>query len=55
MITDERIGDEYVINYFEWKEKWWVLKPNDFDSREAGDLMVVKDKFDNRGHATFDE
>ena len=55
VITDERIGDEYVINYFERKEKWWVLKPNDFDLREAGDLMMVEAKFDNHGHATFDE
>ena len=31
------------------------FETNDFDSREEGDLMVVEAKFDNRGHATFDE
>ena len=45
---------ETEINYFEGKNKLWVLKESDFDSRDRGDLMKV-DKFmvDMRSHYFF--
>ena len=36
-------GREIEINYFEGKNKWWVLKENDLDSRDRGDLGQLHD------------
>merc|ERR1739848_64468 len=33
VISDEKVADKYVIQYFEKKTNWWVSKDNDFDSR----------------------
>ena len=55
IVTDEKVGDEFVIQYFQKKEKWWILKPNDFDARLPQDLKKVEPTFDRRGHAFFKE
>ena len=51
VVTEEMVGDESVIQYFQKKEKWWVFHPNDYDAREAKDLKKVEIIFDRRGHA----
>ena len=55
IVTDEKVGDEFVIQYFQKKEKWWILKPNDFDARLPQDLKKVEPTYDRRGHAFFKE
>ena len=55
VVTDDKVGDEFVIQYFQKKEKWWILHPNDFDAREAKDLKKVETTFDRRGHAFFQD
>ena len=55
IVTDEKRGDEFVIQYFQKKEKWWILKFNDFDARLPQDLKKVEPTFDRRGHAFFKE
>ena len=37
-ITGDGYGRETELNYFEGESKWWVLKENDFDLRDKGDL-----------------
>ena len=55
IVTDEKVGDEFGIQYFQKKEKWWILKSNDFDARLLQDLKKVEPTFDRRGHAFFKE
>ena len=52
-VTDENVEDEYVIQYFEAKKKWWTLKPNDFDAREREEMKVVEPVFDRKGKCNF--
>ena len=43
---EKSYGDEWELNYFmeksSYQGKYWVLKQNDLDSREASDLAVVR-------------
>ena len=41
MVVGESYGEELEIQYFEKKEKWWVLKEFDFDSRPQTNLRRV--------------
>ena len=41
------------FNIFKKKEKWWILKENDFDSRLANELKPVKGRIDERSHYFF--
>ena len=41
LVNCDGYGGEIEINYFTGKNKWWVLKENDFDSRDRGDLKKV--------------
>ena len=50
--------DEVKIQYFEERrctpgDQCWVLKENDFDSREKAGLRKVVAFIDNRNHYTF--
>ena len=54
LVIGEGYGGETEINYFKGKKKWWVLKENDFDSRERGDLEKIENfSMDNRSHYFF--
>ena len=56
MVVGESYGEELEIQYFEKKEKWWVLKEYDFDSRPQTDLRRVgKARVDGRMHYFFNE
>ena len=55
VVTEETVGNKFVIQYFQKKENWWVLHPNDYDAREAKDLKEVETTFDRREHAFFKE
>ena len=55
MVVGESYGEELEIQYFEKKEKWWVLKEFDFDSRPQTDLRGVgKARVDRRMHYFFE-
>ena len=59
MVTDSSYGDEIEIQYFMEKEtqggkKYYVLKENDFDSRERNELRKVTAILDKRDHYTFE-
>ena len=41
VITGESYGDEIEINYFEKRERHFVLKENDMDSHQSPDLELV--------------
>ena len=53
VVTDKSYGAEFEIQYFRKKEKWWILKENDFDSRLANELKPVKGRIDERSHYFF--
>ena len=51
IVTGESYGEELEIQYFEKKEKWWVLKEHDLDSRPQTELRrVTKARVDRRMH-----
>ena len=52
-IIDKSYGDEWEIQYYEKRFKWYVLKDNDHDSRGEEDMCKVCASLDNRNHATF--
>ena len=41
LVAGDGCGGEIDINYFEGKNKWWVLKEKDLDSSDRGDLKKV--------------
>ena len=45
VVTDKMVGDKFVIQHFQKKEKRWVLHPNDYNAREAKDLKLVSTIF----------
>ena len=51
--TDKSYGDEFEIQYFQKKGKWWILKENDFESRLGNELKPVKERIDERFHYFF--
>ena len=53
ILTDKSYGDEFEIQYFQKKEKWWILKENDFDSCLENELKPVKGRIDERSHYFF--
>ena len=53
VVTDNSYGDKSEIQYFQNKEKWWILIENDFDSRLANELKPVKGRIDERSHYFF--
>ena len=54
MVTGDGYGGEIEINYFKGKIKWWVLKGNDLDSRDRGDLKKVNNfTMDKISHYIF--
>ena len=58
VVLCQNYGDELELQYFEKKHglpygDYWVLKENDFDSREASDLEKVEPKIDNRNRYVF--
>ena len=53
VVTDKSYGAEFEIQYFRKKEKWWILKENDFDSSLANELKPVKGRIDERSHYFF--
>ena len=55
VITEESYGDEIEINYFEKRQRYYVLKENDMDSRTQTDLELVEGVLINtRGHYRFE-
>ena len=52
-IIDKSYGDEWEIEYYEKRFKWYVLKDDDHDSRVEEDMCKVCASLDNRNHATF--
>ena len=42
MVIDHSYGDEFEVQYFQKNLGKYVLKPNDFDSREESDLEKVE-------------
>ena len=55
IVTGESYGEELEIQYFEKKEKWWVLKEHDLDSRPQTELRrVTKARVDRRMHYFFE-
>ena len=54
LVTGDGYGGEIEINCFKGKIKWWVLKENDLDSRDRGDLKKVSNiTIDKRSHYIF--
>ena len=53
ILTDKNYGDEFEIQYSQKKEKWWILKENDFDSHLEIELKPVKGRIDERSHYFF--
>ena len=53
ILTDKNYGDEFEIQYFQKKEKWWILKENYFDSHLEIELKLVKGRIDERPHYFF--
>ena len=53
VVTDKSYGAEFEIQYFQKKEKWWILKENDFDSCLENELKPVKGRIDERSHYFF--
>ena len=58
-VVAKSYGDEWELNYFmektSYQGKYWVLKPNDLDSREECDLAAVKGLPDAKGRFTFED
>ena len=59
MVTGKSYGDEIEIQYFmeketQGKKKYWVLKENDFDSRERNELRKVTAILEKRDYYTFE-
>ena len=55
IVTAESYGEELEIQYFEKKEKWWVLKEHDFDSHPQTKLRrVTRARKDRRMHYFFE-
>ena len=55
VVTGLSYGNELEINYFVKREKFYVLKDNDLDSRSIEDLELVAGALINtRGHYTFE-
>ena len=52
-IIDKSYGDEWEIQYYEKRFKWYMLKDNDYDSRVEEDMCKVCASLDNRNHAIF--
>ena len=44
VVTDNSYGDKSEIQYFQNKEKWWILIENDFDSCLANELNLLKER-----------
>ena len=53
VVTDKSYGDEFEIQYFQQKKKWWILKENHFDSRLANELNPVKRRIDEKSCYLF--
>ena len=58
-VVAKSYGDEWELNYFmeksSYQGKYWVLKQNDLDSREASDLAVVRGFPDAKVRFTFED
>ena len=55
VVTGLSYSNELEINYFVKREKYYVLKDNDLDSRLIEDLKLVAGALINtRGHYTFE-
>ena len=55
VITEESYVDEIEINYFEKRQRSYVLKENDMDSCTQTDLELVEGVLINtRGHYRFE-
>ena len=55
-VLGESYGGNIEIQYFEKKDKWWVIKPHDKDPREPGELQKLKIDnvhVDGRSHVYF--
>ena len=55
VLLDSSYGDEFEIQCCEKKYRKWVLKKNDFDSREPAEMIKVDAEIDGRGHYIFSQ
>ena len=53
VITAQSYGDKWEINYYEKRQNCYILKENDFDSREKKDVKKVYAEIDNLLRVNF--